>query len=136
MRQRLDAGHHLNAQRRRVGVQLLQLLRGVPPAQIPEIGAVFDFVGVLGVQHQGVQPHQRHLAQNHADAFGAQHPIAGAVQHHAVMLKYRRAFGAVGGGLRRFQQRKGAEKLHGAVIFDPQRVGQVLHTVVFGAAGV
>ena len=52
------------------------------------------------------------------------------------MLEHGRAFGAVGGGLRRFQQRKGAKKLHGAVIFDPQRVGLTLHTVVFGAAGV
>ena len=89
MSQGLDAGDHLHPEFRRVRIQLAQLLPIVSSPHIAEIGLSLHLVCVLGVQHQGVMPHQRQRPDQLLHRVEIQHRVAGAVRHHPIALESR-----------------------------------------------
>ena len=80
--QGLDAGHELDAQQVRVVVQPAQLLHGVLPPLVAEIGLLRHLVGVLGVHHAHVHAHEGHGPQKPLDGPHPQYRVPGDVEHH------------------------------------------------------
>ena len=94
MAQRLDAGTKLDAQHIGIIIQRPQLVCGITPALIAEVGLAGHLIGVLGVHHAQVEPHHGHFAQEKPQRVRLQHRIAGNVEHHARCFKAGRFLNA------------------------------------------
>ena len=94
MAQRLDAGTKLDAQHIGIIIQRPQLVCGITPALIAEVGLAGHLIGVLGVHHAQVEPHHGHFAQEKPQRVRLQHRVAGNVEHHARRFKAGRFLNA------------------------------------------
>ena len=135
MRQRLNAGHQLNAQSSCIGVQPAQRFNAVPAAQIAEIGLLRYLIGVFGVQHQGVQTHQSHFTQDHFHGLHPGNSVPRTVQHHPIVLKYRLAMQRKTPMVRPLKVRERPEKLYRLTVFHPQGLSVELGGKGSGPAG-
>ena len=86
MAEGLDAWQHLDAEGVGVVVELTQFVVGVWPAQVAEEWLVGHAVGVFGVEHDGVDAHQRRAAKKCLDGVDGENSVARAFEHelHAV----------------------------------------------------
>ena len=87
VRQRLDAGHQLHAQRGGIRVQPAQLCLRVAAAQIAEGRILRHLKGVLGVEHQQVHAQRGDPVDRAAHGLHLHHGAAGHVQHHAARFE-------------------------------------------------
>ena len=83
MRERLDAGNKLDAEAAGVGVDFADLVVRVSAAHITEVGLAVEGVGVLGVKHKHIMPHQRDVAYHLFQRRDGQNAVARAVEHRA-----------------------------------------------------
>ena len=122
MRERLDAGDHLDAEQVGVVVALADVGLGVAGAHIAEIRLRFHVEAVLAVEHQHRKPHLRKLAQQLLDLGHPDDRVAlRNVEHRAVERKLR-LFGQrkrrLAGAQMLHEQAERAEKVDLAVIDD------------------
>ena len=122
VRQRLDAGDHLDAERVGVVVEVLELFPRVAPAQIAEERLAGHLVGVLGVEHHHVESHQRAAPHQRLRALRPQHAVARAVHHDPQDVEPRGLGEIVSVGLRFAQQpAQRAKRVAPASVAHPNR---------------
>ncbi|MNE34313.1 hypothetical protein D3C80_1280320 [compost metagenome] len=97
MPQGLDTGDHFNTEHIGIVITGTKLLFGVAAAHISEIRQAFNFISVLGIEHKTVEPHQGHVTDELLNRVHTQHPVAGYVEHRAVVIEswlfiYREGF--------------------------------------------